>query len=694
MRFHNGLCLSVGASLALASLAAARDACGEVYYEINLTKKSSVPAKVAIECLRSVPFRSDLALYTAKQMRLFTQLYSAQAFFYDPPTAKLQIKPVNLNETFDHIERKAAQKDGYKSDYDFHLDLIQLYSSFRDGHVMYTPACAAHFHYQHPYPLVMVQNKDDEYPTIHTVKSDGTIGKEVTKINGQDVLEHLEHLADTLPEIGVIDRDTRFNLLLATRSFTEEMYTGLFALRNYYPGDDITITYADESSVIAKWIATPQGPVKYTDTKQFYDMICLDAKYKDVMVNGHGNGTVDAQRTPDEDFHGPHSVDERALQHSRESLTERDNHGKPIEEWEKKLGLFLIDHDTAVLKIAAFENEPIGEMVTRTHWWQFLLKIEKVIKEKSIKRLIIDVSDNEGGAVLLGLVTVHFLFPETMPYYGTDLRRSPLADLLIRGNAKTGLFNFNFQRKVDNTEFASIEEYLGPVHKFGDYFTQQSRADTDELYKSDTHKANFTRTTPLLPVNDIILLSNGFCASTCAVFAEALTSAGVKAVTTGGKPDHKYQKLMQPVGGSKGSHVLTWDNMQKEIELVVSDPDSYSFIPKRLPFNHISQMSIRNTYEPGTDIPLEFIWQPGNGHIFQTSAMWNDRTLLYQAVAKLAWDENGAPMLPEVVDGVHGPHDDNGGDNRNHLSPNGAHTGSWGYAITQQFQNFGWKFHI
>lgn len=46
------------------------------------------------------------------------------------------------------------------------------------------------------------------------------------------------------------------------------------------------------------------------------------------------------------------------------------------------------------------------------------------------------------------------------------------------------------------------------------------------------------------------------CASTCAVFAEAMLERGVHSVTFGGRP---REGPMQTVGGIKGSQVLSFD---------------------------------------------------------------------------------------------------------------------------------------
>jgi hypothetical protein len=51
---------------------------------------------------------------------------------------------------------------------------------------------------------------------------------------------------------------------------------------------------------------------------------------------------------------------------------------------------------------------------------------------------------------------------------------------------------------------------------------------------------------------NIVMLSDGFCGSTCAIFSELMkTQAGIQSITVGGR---KQYGPMQSVGGSKGSN--------------------------------------------------------------------------------------------------------------------------------------------
>ena len=154
---------------------------------------------------------------------------------------------------------------------------------------------------------------------------------------------------------------------------------------------------------------------------------------------------------------------------------------------------------------------------------------------------------------------------------------------------------------------------------------------------------------------------------------------------------------MQHVGGIKGSQVWDWDTFQAgHVEKFVKNPTQYDFLPRRLPINHVSSMNLRNSYQPGSDIPLEFTWEPSNGHLFATETMWNDRTELWKAAAAMAWDSTGKPLLPENVIPTPKKPGDSGDkkDNPSKFTPEDeALYGEIGYAYyISLFFDYKWKF--
>ena len=140
----------------------------------------------------------------------------------------------------------------------------------------------------------------------------------------------------------------------------------------------------------------------------------------------------------------------------------------------------------------------------------------------------------------------------------------------------------------------------------------------------------------------------------------------VKAIAYGGIADEKAgTKLMQHVGGVKGSQVWDWDTFQSgHVERFIENPAQYDFLPKRLPILHDSSMNLRNSYQPNSDLPLEFTFQPANGHLYITKEMWEDRGKLWAAAAAMAWGSDGKSKLPGYKEnmGSNGNKEDTPGD--------------------------------
>ena len=135
---------------------------------------------------------------------------------------------------------------------------------------------------------------------------------------------------------------------------------------------------------------------------------------------------------------------------------------------------------------------------------------------------------------------------------------------------------------------------------------------------------------------------------------------GSKAITYNGIPDKpEHEKQMQAVGGVKGSQVWSWDEfLTVHVEGFIPDHEKYDFIPKRLPIYHTSSMNLRNSYEQGSDLPLEFTWQPSSAHLYTTAEMWRDKVELWKAAVAIAWDGEGniLPKPPAANGVIHGQH--------------------------------------
>lgn len=290
------------------------------------------------------------------------------------------------------------------------------------------------------------------------------------------------------------------------------------------------------------------------------------------------------------------------------------------------------------------------------YWRDYMIKNLQLLREKGVNRLILDMSKNGGGLVVLGMETVRRFFPEAEPFYGVDYRRSPLVDLLLEALNVTGGLN-----QINGKPFASTDDFMNPpVAKRGDYFTQIGRFNQLGATRPFLPGVDFTfKGEPPFSTQNVVILTDGQCGSTCAITVEALAGIGVATVVTGGQPCAYGNKTMQYIGGIKGYEVLNG----KDLALSPDDPfnenitpDLERYIPRPLDINYDASFNYRNSYTPDDHIiPQEFIFQPADAHLWYTKQMISDRTILWNDVVKLTWDDKGVNKLLKARTGSDKP---------------------------------------
>lgn len=216
--------------------------------------------------------------------------------------------------------------------------------------------------------------------------------------------------------------------------------------------------------------------------------------------------------------------------------------------------------DTAVLEITTFQVLE-DDVVEFSNTARDLLNNAT---EKGKKNLIIDLSGNGGGLVAAGQNLFKMIFPDKEIYSANRFRVSEATEVIAEIFNKQSAENVTGQDwdwrsrvKPDQTGFKSFDEFYGPYKTLG-------------VNSSALTSVNFTAVSEQVPMNgygeqkpnpakapfapeDIILLTDGYCGSTCTVFAELMKQQGVRRIAFGGRPKNGP---MQAIGGVRGSQVL------------------------------------------------------------------------------------------------------------------------------------------
>ncbi|KAF4550257.1 Hypothetical protein D9617_18g034480 [Elsinoe fawcettii] len=137
-------------------------------------------------------------------------------------------------------------------------------------------------------------------------------------------------------------------------------------------------------------------------------------------------------------------------------------------------------------------------------------------------------------------------------------------------------------------------------------------------------------TTPFAPEN-IIILTDGQCASACNIFLEAMvTDGGVRTVVAGGRPE---PGPMQAGSGTRSAVTYSADQLATDFEVAgVLDETAISLLPQDYATDVITRylgVSLRQQVRRDDPTPLQFRYLAADCRIYYTMANWNNFTRLY-----------------------------------------------------------------
>ena len=162
---------------------------------------------------------------------------------------------------------------------------------------------------------------------------------------------------------------------------------------------------------------------------------------------------------------------------------------------------------------------------------------------------------------------------------------------------------------------------------------------------------------------NIVIIQDGFCGSTCAIFAELMREQGkVQTIAVGGRPRNAP---MQGVGGSKGSQKLNMDALYQFAERTIKVAEALDGAAVAKQLNETTNVgkiynaqqiykrtTIPNTgsYLVGainslnnlrqgddTDTPLEFLYEAADCRLFYTTASYLDPVNLWKQSVDAKW---------------------------------------------------------
>jgi len=217
--------------------------------------------------------------------------------------------------------------------------------------------------------------------------------------------------------------------------------------------------------------------------------------------------------------------------------------------------------------------------------------------------------------------------------------------------------------KQDSSPFLSYKDFFGPdMHGHGTFtsFFQSNYTNTDPSDFSQ-ELISITGFGPGRPVakgtpppfkpENIVVLSDGYCGSTCSNAVEQLTNLHqIPSIAIGGRPG---TGPVQTVGNSKGSQVFQTAGMNQVIDfwLDTSDIAIDKSQVKGTVFenwdgfamdNGLLAINAKNNYRLGDEssTPLMFVYGAADCRFWNTPAMLTDPAAIWARTAEIAFDSS------------------------------------------------------
>ena len=646
---------------------------GTPCYEIFSSEYVLFLASDAYNCLITAPFNATVASGLVSYYKDLLQFQSTLAYLKDPPPSYQQ-PAIDVLASLDALEGQ-VKAGTFTTEYDFEVALQTLIYATHDAHVSLSAGILSIFTFGSPLRIVSVSSNGIELPKIfvpddliEASQNDVTwTPSALSSINGLDPTEYLTQFAAANTG-DTIDPNADWNQLMSNP--TGDVINLLSAFEGstiFYPGANISFVFENGTNYQnLPWIAgysdnVDEDTPDLSSGQDLYDYFVLGIIPTDIPAAASSSSTFAAatssifSSSADGPTTTPSPTPSASVTPSSWSYAPFPSNpivAQPdlgLDNGGVVTGYFLNDGVTAVLSIPSFEvtgeaalsfSSTIGDFISQT-------------KSAGLTRIIIDLQRNQGGGDLLAIDAFKQFFPSIDPFNGARLRANDFGDAL--GNTFTTYYNTQqtnqsfydalsadiwvasgYLNAATGTNFTSWPEFFGPHPDNGDTFTTIQRDNLSSIIfdenatdDSDTSSGiviygygNRSATSPQpFAADQIILLSDAICSSSCATFVELMHhQGGARTVVAGGRPE---LGPMQFASGSRGAQSYYNVNLDSDIEVAQILNASITPVPQDSSlidfYINYAQINIKDSIRQGEDFPLQFGYEAADCRIFYTT---------------------------------------------------------------------------
>ncbi|KAF9933309.1 hypothetical protein FBU30_005893 [Linnemannia zychae] len=580
--------------------------------------------------------------------------------FYDiakspPYMENSDLQPIDLSETLITLGNTTFQDD-----YSFHEALAHQISQLQDPHTTYKNMCYQQFLFIQPLSTYGVYEDGRSQVKVASVLnkldtrlSTSLVDCEVTHIDGQPAFDVMTAFAATKSYSK--DRGVRLNKVFSylahdkTGSAYDKYALGTFAQRTKVPPNatieykiDCTSKQFSRSPTISStdkplqttlnlsWSALDATILPYNDAASYRRQFCSQDSIQTVKKFVLDSAAADDFTIDKSDFHSGRKKS-------------RELYRGPYASFH-----MLSDGETAVFRLGT--ESPNKQENYRTGFYMNIDNGFAAMENAGAKRLIIDLQNNSGGIICWGRYVLQTLFPETVdsPYI-YNLRASPLAQALAKATFSSyhdivspykGLVDPETGDEVWNDAWINPGVKMqGREGKFSKKVTDRFCSAVDDI-KGSAEDA-------LFEPEDIVVLTNGYCGSTCAVLALQLHERyDVRTVAVGGHHGQSMAFTSFPGGAVQANSTLWIQRIQKvfmALPVRARTPQLAALLPKPLPANGQLAFTFRQVMSASNEDQVsEYVRIPSEFRMDYTSARFRMPTILWEDVREEVWGAKGS----------------------------------------------------
>ncbi|KAH9169339.1 hypothetical protein EDB89DRAFT_2073032 [Lactarius sanguifluus] len=598
----------------------------------------------AIACQKSFPFNETLRQNVLSVVSRVFDFYTFEDFYLNSPPP-FQESTTNIRANIARIN--AAY---YATDYDFNRDLWNFTTQLNDGHTRWFPNC-----YQNilPAPVVILDNGifiapdsggvpqhaavelwDDQFGTNFTdffaakkFNWQRLAGARVLTIGGLPASDYIDEIARTVSgnfldhNIGVNSVVSSYRILDTTFSrHLGDLAGPVFLTQTSLNFSLIPVNTTTLEFVDVPFVASSIG-APFTDGQSYWANNCA-ATNQTNGVDLRSNSSCVAQGR----IRPTHAALMDPIARPKLAVDLPDLYLPTLSPTNGSTGVIksfiLPGNRTGVMFIGSFSGVP----------QQFPLDVDaafKQFKASGVTNLLIDVTYNTGGFICLALFLHQFLTATgaEFPGFQTTLRANPLAQKIVKAviqqghNSSISFYAPDNWQFLNGTQMPLDFDYNDPSVP---YIINGLDDPTSQRFEDICPTSNVTiPTVPPLDLNQIAIIGNGICASTCALFATVMFERHqTKIAVFGGNTSQSIQFkgtlpstilrgewiLTFAFAGVAGNQVLQWVDLDTEVKTAglkddpLAPPDllvngnmphnwrsAYSFLDENVPIAYVSE---------------------------------------------------------------------------------------------------------